>query len=189
MAWCAECRRIAAEARAGTAAAPGTVSQAAMPESSAKRTQTMIRSREKRQAQSTGVAEEPGPAVPRPLLGYLGNGDLDKVPWRRAFPGVALCDLPVSRQGPGRLRLVRLDPGRALPEHSHSGAELTMVLRGSFTDELGRFSIGDVAEMDRHLAHRPTAETFEACICVVAEEAPARLHSLFARLVQPLIGL
>jgi putative transcriptional regulator len=84
---------------------------------------------------------------------------------------------------------VRLDPGRALPEHVHTGSELTMGLRGSYSDEFGRFSIGDVAEMERTRSHRPVAERDEPCVCLVAEEAPAMLRSVFARLLRPLIGL
>ena len=187
IAWCGECRRIASTAKAGAAGSAAVVSGAALVDGSARPTQTITRSKQKRQPRH--AAEAPGPAVPYPVLRLLGGRGLDELGWRRLLPGLAHFELPLQSGRPGRLRLFRLDPGKAVPEHSHRGAEFTMVLRGSYTDELGRFAIGDVAEIDRRLAHRPVADKAEPCVCLVAEEAPPRLRSLLGRLFQPFIDL
>ena len=189
IAWCGECRRLLMNAKSGSVAADVETSQAAVPENAAKRTQTLTQSRQKRQFLSAAAAEKPGPGLPSPLLRLLGACELGNLGWRRVLPGLSIHELAPSGQRRGRLRLVRLDPGKALPEHAHTGSELTMVLRGSYSDEFGRFSIGDVAEMERRRSHRPVAEKHEPCVCLVAEEAPAMLRSVFARLLRPLIGL
>ena len=34
---------------------------------------------------------------------------------------------------------------------------MTLVLRGSYSDELGSYGVGDVADLDEDVAHRPVA--------------------------------
>ena len=50
--------------------------------------------------------------------------------------------------GNGTVRLFKITPGTTLPTHSHSGTELALILRGSYSDEIGRFQRGDVADVD-----------------------------------------
>jgi putative transcriptional regulator len=78
--------------------------------------------------------------------------------------------------------------GKGLPVHGHSGPELTLVVRGSYRDQLGRYAIGDVADLDDDAMHRPVAES-GCCICLVGAAGPARYRSLFGRLWQLLWGL
>jgi putative transcriptional regulator len=116
--------------------------------------------------------------VPRPIA-HLVSGGLDAVQWRWLGPGV--WDHPLPLAGAGKLRLLRVAPGRNVPEHGHGGAELTLVLRGSFRDEMGRYLRGDVAELDETVAHQPVTEEGGDCICLVASEKPERFHGLIAR--------
>ena len=76
-----------------------------------------------------------------------------------------------------------------MPEHGHGGAELTLVLRGSFHDEMGRYLRGDVAELDETVAHQPVTDAGGDCICLVASEKPERLLGLFARHWQRVRGI
>ena len=52
--------------------------------------------------------------------------------------------------------------GYGLPAHGHNGAELTLVLRGAYQDEVGRFGIGDAADLDESVEHRPVADATPA---------------------------
>lgn len=119
----------------------------------------------------------------------LGHVPLDELPWKTKAPGVAMYSLPVSPGGNTHLQLLRIGPGRRMPEHGHGGEELTMVLRGSYRDHTGRFVAGDVADLDEETEHQPVVDSDVACICLVATEAPTRFKSFWARLVQPLIGM
>ena len=116
--------------------------------------------------------------VPRPLAGLLG-GDLEGVPWRWIGPGVWDHRLPLV--GAGKLRLIKAGPGRSLPEHGHVGAEMTLVLRGSFRDEAGRYLRGDVAEADESKPHQPVNDAEGDCICLVGSEQPEQFSGLLAR--------
>ncbi len=123
--------------------------------------------------------------IPGPMAGLI-RGGLDTVSWRRLGPGV--WDHNLQLTGAGRLRLLKVSPGRSVPEHGHGGAELTLVLRGSFHDETGRYVRGDVADLDETVEHKPITDSEAECICLIASEQPERFHGLIARLLQPLHG-
>ena len=131
--------------------------------------------------------DETKPLLPQPLRDYAG-GDLNGVKWRRLGRGAYQIPL-VSDRGSPAARLLRIPAGRPVPEHGHNGLELTMVLRGSFTDGGQRFGVGDVQTADADLEHQPVAEHGEDCICLAVTDAPLRFRGLFARMVQPFIGI
>jgi putative transcriptional regulator len=128
----------------------------------------------------------PDRGLPRPLDRLL-DGGLDTVRWHRLGLGVWHHRLVVA--GRGGLGLLKVSAGRVIPEHGHSGAELTLVLRGSFHDVTGEYGPGDVADLDETIEHKPVANPGPDCICLVASETPARFRGLIARLLQPLHGL
>lgn len=89
----------------------------------------------------------------------------------------------------GSVRLLYIPPGQAVPDHSHNGLELTLVLQGSFSDATGRFGVGDLEIADETLEHTPTADEGEACICLAATDARLRFRALVPRLLQPLFRI
>jgi len=127
--------------------------------------------------------------VPSPLARMMGGNSLSDLKWKRKAPGVAMYDLPLSPGAKGKLLLMQIAPGKALPEHGHGGEEITLILSGAYNDKLGRFAQGDVADLDDDVEHRPIVETDAPCICLVATEAPTRFKSWSARLMQPLIRI
>lgn len=126
-------------------------------------------------------------SLPQPLRGYLGC-DADEVPWKRLGKGAYQCLIPTN-DGRTTARLLRIPAGRPVPEHSHGGLELTLVLRGAFTDDTGIYGRGDFQEADEKLQHQPHAADGEDCICLAVTDAPLRFTSLAARLIQPVIGI
>ena len=127
------------------------------------------------------------PKVPRRLAGLVGGG-LDGVAWRWLGPGV--WDHPLPLAGAGKLRLLKVAPGHGIPEHGHGGAELTLVLRGSFHDETGQYARGDVADLDETVEHQPVVpQDGGDCICLIASEAPERFQGLVARQWQRVRGV
>lgn len=132
--------------------------------------------------------EQRKPSLSRPLARLVGGG-LDDVAWKTVAPGVAMHRLPTSKAARGSLRLLKIAPGKKIPEHGHGGTEITLVLTGSYRDAFGRFGPGDVADLDEHVEHQPMVDSSEPCICLVATEAPTRFKSFFGRLFQPLVGI
>jgi putative transcriptional regulator len=126
--------------------------------------------------------------VPAPLVPLIGT-HLARVPWKRMAPGVWHHEITLSKGARGRLLLIKVAPGARVPEHGHSGTELTLLLQGSYRDKFGHFQTGDVADVDEEDEHQPVADPKVGCICLVATEGKARFKSLLARLVQPFIGI
>jgi len=133
-------------------------------------------------------AKQVGPSLPRPIARLIGDG-LDNVAWKTVAPGVAVHRLATSETARGALTLLKIDSGKKIPEHGHSGAEMTLVLTGSYRDESGRFGPGDVADLDEDIEHEPRVDSSEPCICVVAAEGPTRFKGLVGRILQPLVGI
>ncbi len=130
-----------------------------------------------------------GTGLPAPLARHLGFRSLEEIPWRRLGFGVWHYPVPLSSRSGGDLRLLKVAPGQVMPEHGHGGSELTLLLSGSYRDEIGTFHVGDLADLDDEIEHSPIADPHEGCICLVASDAKARFKGVVARLVQPLTGL
>lgn len=122
-----------------------------------------------------------------PSLSQLIGGGLDEVRWRWIGPG--LWHRPLKIGGEGSLQLIKAAPGASVPEHTHGGSEITLVLRGALIDSMGRYEPGDVADVDEDIEHTPVADAEAGCICVIANEQPTRFRGLLARLMQPWHGL
>ncbi len=132
------------------------------------------------------VERSPDIRVPMPLRGYL-DGALEDLPWK-SRGAVKSADLDIGVAGYSA-RLLRIRPGAEMPEHSHRGLEMTLVLSGSFTDEDGHYQRGDVSIVDGETTHQPVADAGEECLCLVVTDAPLRLTGRFARLLNPLLRL
>ena len=143
-------------------------------------------------AASVNVASPPSvppaaaPILPEPLRGYIG-ADLDGMAWQRL--GLGAYQYLIETDDGATARLLRIPAGRPVPEHTHQGQELTLVLRGAFSDATGHYGAGDFQEADEHLAHKPHAAPGEDCICLAITDAPLRFKSLAARVVQPFLGI
>ena len=107
--------------------------------------------------------------------------------WKSLGLGVRQSILSAGRDG--SVRLLYIPPGQAVPDHSHNGLELTLVLQGSFSDDTGRFGVGDLEVADQSLEHTPIADAGAPCICLAATDAPLRFSSLMPRLLQPLFRI
>ena len=108
---------------------------------------------------------------------------------RRVAPGVSMR--PIELPGPSRSRafLLQSNPGTHMLEHTHTGTELTCVLRGSFNHEGGRFGPGDFDFGDETLDHQPIVGDGEPCLCLVAMTGDLRMNGFFGRLISPFVRL
>lgn len=107
--------------------------------------------------------------------------------WKPLGRGVRQSILKHDKSG--SVRLLYIPPGLNVPDHTHGGLELTLVLQGSFSDEAGRFGVGDVEVANDDVEHQPVAGKGEACICLAATDAPLRFNSFVPRLFQPLFRI
>ncbi|MDD7911044.1 ChrR family anti-sigma-E factor [Pseudovibrio exalbescens] len=126
--------------------------------------------------------------IPEPLQLLLGK-DYSELSWKSVAPGIKQFILPVGGNRGEKTRLLKLSPGFVTPTHSHRGYELTMVMQGSYSDESGRYKVGDVQEADGEIDHQPIADTDEDCICLIYTDAPLEFKGVINRILQPFIGI
>ncbi len=124
--------------------------------------------------------------LPAPLQDYVG-GDVNDIKWKPIGMGVKQAILPTTSEATARLLFI--PAGAAVPDHSHRGIELTMVLQGAFSDELDHFARGDVEIADQDIHHTPTADISEDCICLAVTDAPLKFSKLMPRLFQPFLRI
>lgn len=122
--------------------------------------------------------------LPGPVMAALKGA---QPRWKRLGMGVKQAILSEGKDGSARL--LYIPPGQAVPDHGHNGLEMTLVLQGSFSDDVGRFGVGDVEIADEDLEHTPIADAGDPCICLAATDAPLRFQAMMPRLLQPLFRI
>ena len=120
--------------------------------------------------------------VPAPLRPYVDGTTLDR--WKSVTRGIDEIELPVSGRL-GRAKLLRIRAGTRVPQHTHKGRELTLVMQGAFVDADVTYGPGDVATEDHEIDHRPMAGADDDCICLVVLDAPLRLTGPIGRFLNP----
>ena len=184
---CDECRAALGsyEALGGALLEKGIISDLAMPDFQA----TVARIKRARSTLSAEIVAAPPPRnaeTPRPLASYIGNS-LDDISWKPLGMGVKQSILKTSSEATARM--LYIPAGVAVPNHGHHGNELTLVLRGAYSDENDRFERGDIEVADQDLHHTPVADADQDCICLAVTDAPLKFKSLLPRLMQPLFRI
>ena len=124
-------------------------------------------------------------ALPQPLRGYAARGGR----WKTVVPGmVHQIVLPVAGWSGAPVRLTRVRGGFRVPQHTHRGRELNLVLTGGFHDRGQPFGPGDVADNDEADTHELLIDPGEDCIILAVNEAPLVPVGLSARIASWLTG-
>lgn len=129
-------------------------------------------------------------AVPQALAAYL-PASFDGLPWRSVTRALSEYEIDLGGGGEAtdgaKLRLLRIAPGAEMPQHTHSGEELTLVLEGGFTDAGKDFIRGDLAVAGPEADHQPVAHEGVDCICLVATTAGLKLTGPVGRFLNPFL--
>jgi len=132
---------------------------------------------------------QPVSGVPRPLARLLPT-TLAELDWRRIGPGVKQHNLSDQHRKHGAFQLLHLEPGVVLSAHSHNDRELTYLVQGSYIDEIGKFKVGDIADLDGHQeTHQPVVDSKEPCIALIATHSPVNYSSMIGKIMQPFVGI
>ena len=82
-----------------------------------------------------------------------------------------------------------MEKGASVPEHTHKGNELTLVIQGQFADGITSYSSGDFIALNEKHTHSPTAQRHEGCLVFTILDEPLHFTSDWAQLVNPLSKL
>jgi len=80
--------------------------------------------------------------------------------------------------------LLHIDPTGTVPAHTHKGFELTLLLDGSFEDELGAYTKGDFIWLTKSHTHKP--ETKDGCLCYTVSSNALQFTKGLARILNPI---
>ncbi|MBN7822029.1 ChrR family anti-sigma-E factor [Bowmanella yangjiangensis] len=118
-------------------------------------------------------------ALPRSLQRYAGKIS----GWSHMVGKLwqARVDLGID----GRADFIYMEKGGTVPEHTHRGSELTLVLDGEFSDGVGHYDTGDFIRCDSHHTHTPKTEAEEGCLVFSVLDKPLHFTSGLARLLNP----
>ena len=114
------------------------------------------------------------PGLPQYVNQLLSPGGLR---WRFLSPSLKAAAISVGEEV-HELALHRIKAGGKAPEHTHRGSEITVVLKGSFSDEDGVYHPGDFIVREAGEIHRPCATLNDDCICLSVLEAPIKLTGI-----------
>ena len=106
--------------------------------------------------------------------------------WRYVNSSLKTSHLIVG-QDIHQVSLQKISAGGVAPEHDHSGTEITVVLKGSFSDKEGIYQEGDFILKQPGDIHQPISARNEDCLCLSVESAPVKLTGFFGRMVNPFI--
>ncbi len=121
--------------------------------------------------------------LPEFVRNLLPGEDLN---WRNLTGSLEVAPIQIGEEN-FELSLHRIHAGGKAPEHSHRGKEITVVLRGSFSDEDGVYQPGDFLVREEGDTHRPYAARNEECVCLSVLEAPIKLTGI-KRVFNPFIS-
>ena len=113
--------------------------------------------------------------VKDPITSFFG--DLKLINWKQVYKGFSEHTSPIDDKD--ELKLIKMDPGVSVPLHSHGGKEYILVLEGSFCDEYGKYSRGDIQINDQKIKHTPIASQNDGCICLTITEKDVIFYGKF----------
>jgi putative transcriptional regulator len=103
-------------------------------------------------------------------------------------PGIWFAPIAMQPENETCTYLIYGAPNKTLPRHTHTGQELTVVLNGAYSDDLGHFAVGDFAEADAEITHIQTVTADAECLCLISSDGPMKFEALSARVIQSFAG-
>ncbi|MGC9493538.1 ChrR family anti-sigma-E factor [Vibrio genomosp. F10] len=83
-----------------------------------------------------------------------------------------------------RTSLLHIDKGGHVPSHTHRGFEITLLLQGSFKDEMDTYHAGDFIWLDAKNTHTPTTQ--DGCVCLTVSSDSLHFTQGVSQLFNPL---
>ncbi|MBL0481474.1 ChrR family anti-sigma-E factor [Aeromonas veronii] len=111
--------------------------------------------------------------LPRVLTRY-------RSPKWRHIGAIRQQSLPLDEMG-ARASLLHIEAGGRIPEHTHQGYELTLLLAGNIQDGDTLYQAGDFIWRDASHAHSP--HTPDGCLCYTVQDAPVQFTKGLSRLL------
>jgi putative transcriptional regulator len=80
--------------------------------------------------------------------------------------------------------LLHIESEGSVPSHTHNGFEVTLLLEGSFEDEMGSYHEGDFIWLDGKHTHNPV--TKEGCLCLTVASDSLHFTQGLTKMLNPI---
>ncbi|NND69893.1 MAG: transcriptional regulator [Halioglobus sp.] len=128
--------------------------------------------------------QEGAPAI----LQRLMRGDFSDLSWKNIGSSLRISHLKTGDPH-HEFALYHIRAGGRIPNHTHRGHEMTLVLQGGFSDADGSYHEGDFLFRGPDDNHAPTALQSEDCICLAVLDAPLKFTDWRFRWMNPFLKL
>lgn len=122
------------------------------------------------------------------ILQRLMRGDFSDLSWKNIGSTLRISYLKTGDPN-HEFALYHIRAGGRIPEHTHRGSEMTLILEGGFSDANGSYHQGDFLIRQPGDVHAPTALQSEDCICLAVLDAPLKFTDWKFRWMNPLLKL
>ena len=122
------------------------------------------------------------------ILQRLMKGDFNDLTWKKIGSALRISYLKTG-DSMHEFALYHIKAGGRIPQHTHRGSEMTLVLEGGFSDAEGSYHQGDFILRQPGDAHSPTALQSEDCICLAVLDAPLKFTNWKFRWMNPFLKL
>lgn len=119
-------------------------------------------------------------------LRKITNNDLESLSWRSIGKNFRFSELSTG-DSQRETSLFTIKAGGNVPRHRHKGDEITVVLKGSFSDQDDHYEAGDFIVRTKGETHTPVASQDDDCLCLYTLDAPIQMTNWFYRLLVPLL--
>lgn len=119
-------------------------------------------------------------------LAALIPGSLEDLEWRSPMKNLKVTHLLTDESGL-IVGLHHMKAGGRVPSHQHRGDEISVVLEGGFSDEMGSYGPGDFILRSEEDVHSPQADAHEDCLMLSVVSAPVKLTGALGWLINPFI--
>ncbi|MEQ8953291.1 MAG: ChrR family anti-sigma-E factor [Gammaproteobacteria bacterium] len=116
--------------------------------------------------------------LPRALSGTVAAG----LVWKKLAGGINQARLDIDNAT--QCEFLYMKPGSRAPVHTHQGTEVTLVLDGKFSDELGDYADGDFLIRKSDVIHQPRSD--KGCLVFAVLDSPLTFTSGLLRLFNPI---
>jgi len=117
--------------------------------------------------------------LPRALKRYVKNTGN----WSRLVG--KLWQAPVDLGDIGKANFMYMEKGGLVPEHTHKGTEMTLVIDGQYGDGIAEYNCGDFTIMNSQHNHLPRSEADDGCLVFTIVDQPLHFTAGIARLLNP----
>lgn len=121
-----------------------------------------------------------------PVIEKLMKNGTESLDWQKPMKNLRVSKLLKDESGL-ILGIHHLKSGGRIPHHTHRGAEISVVMEGGFSDEMGSYGPGDFIHLSKEHVHSPQADADGDCWLLSLVEAPVKLTGPMGWIINPFL--